>query len=93
MEMMKGQMNIQDQFLNRIRRDRIRVTIELTQGRKIEGIIASFDNFSLLLRGENDQLIYKHAISSISVGGRIDFETADTHPAASASKGGPKAAG
>ncbi len=72
--MMKNQMNIQDQFLNRIRRDRTRVTMELTHGRKIEGIVLSFDNFSLLLRGESDQLIYKHAIASISVAEKIDFD-------------------
>lgn len=72
--MMKNQMNIQDQFLNRIRRDRIRVTMELTHGRKLEGTLLSFDNFSLLVRGESDQLIYKHAIVSISVAEKLDFE-------------------
>ncbi len=71
--MIKNQINIQDQFLNQIRRDRTRVTIELITGQKIEGIIMSFDNFSLILRGEEDQLIYKHAVSSISVGEKIDF--------------------
>ena len=65
MEMTRTQINVQDQFLNRIRRDRMRVTIELTTGRKIEGIVLSFDNFSLLVRGESDQLIYKHAISTV----------------------------
>ena len=87
--MMKNQMNIQDQFLNRIRRDRIRVTMELTHGRKIEGIVLSFDNFSLLLRGESDQLIYKHAIASISIAEKIDFEATGTPPAPPASKAGP----
>ena len=72
--MIKDQVNIQDQFLNRVRRDRIHMTMELTNGRKVEGIILSFDNFSLIVRGESDQLIYKHAISSISVGGKIDLE-------------------
>ena len=86
---MKNQMNIQDQFLNRIRRDRIRVTMELTHGRKIEGIVLSFDNFSLLLRGESDQLIYKHAIASISVAEKIDFEATGAPPATPASKVGP----
>ena len=71
--MIKNQMNVQDQFLNRIRRDRLRVTIELTTGLKLEGIILSFDNFSLILRGESDQLIYKHAISTISVSEKLDF--------------------
>ncbi|MGB9629242.1 MAG: RNA chaperone Hfq [Thermodesulfobacteriota bacterium] len=71
--MVKNQINIQDQFLNRIRRDKIHVTIDLVNGQKVEGIIISFDNFSLILRGENDQLIYKHAISSISLGQKLDL--------------------
>ncbi len=71
--MIKNQINIQDQFLNRIRRDRIRVIVELMSGQKIEGIMTSFDNFSLILRGEADQLIYKHAISSISLGEKLEF--------------------
>jgi host factor-I protein len=73
MAMMKTQINIQDQFLNRIRRDRSHVIIELTTGRKIEGVIVGFDNFSLILRGENDQLIYKHAICSISPKEKLEF--------------------
>ena len=71
--MMKTQINIQDQFLNRIRRDRSHVIVELTTGRKIEGIILGFDNFCLILRGEADQLVYKHAISSISPGEKLEF--------------------
>jgi len=69
----KNQVNMQDQFLNKVRKDRIRVSIELTTGRKLEGILQSFDNFSLILRGESDQLIYKHAISTISVNMKLDF--------------------
>jgi host factor-I protein len=49
------------------------VTVELTGGQKIEGIIVSFDNFSIVLRGEGDRLIYKHAISSISLGEKFEF--------------------
>ncbi|MBP1699147.1 MAG: hfq [Deltaproteobacteria bacterium] len=71
--MMKTQMNIQDQFLNRVRRDRKQVVIEMTTGHKIEGVILSFDNFCIVLRGEADRLIYKHAICSISPGERIEF--------------------
>ena len=71
--MMKNQINIQDQFLNRVRRDRIRVTVELISGQKIEGTVMSFDNFSIVLRREGDQLIYKHAISSISLGEKMEF--------------------
>ena len=71
--MIKTQINIQDQFLNRVRRDRKHVVMELTTGRKIEGVILSFDNFCIILRGEADQLVYKHAICSISPGERIEF--------------------
>lgn len=70
---MKNQINIQDQFLNRIRRDRIHIVIELTTGRKIEGVLVSFDNFCIILRGETDQLIYKHAICSVSPGQKLEF--------------------
>jgi len=71
--MMKNQINIQDQFLNRIRRDRKRVVVELTTGHKIEGVILSFDNFCIILRGESDELVYKHAICSICPGEKIEF--------------------
>jgi host factor-I protein len=70
---MKDQMNIQDQFLNRIRRDRKHVVIELTTGQKMEGVVLSFDNFCIILRGQTDQLVYKHAICSISPGEKIEF--------------------
>ena len=73
MSVMKNQINVQDQFLNRVRRDRNHVTVELMTGQKIDGIILSFDNFSLILRAEGDQLIYKHAIVSISLGEKLEF--------------------
>ena len=76
MSVAKNQINVQDQFLNRVRRDRHRVAVELMGGQRIEGIIVSFDNFSLIVRGETDQLIYKHAISSISPKEKLEiFET------------------
>jgi host factor-I protein len=71
--MIKNQINVQDQFLNRLRRDRNHVVVELMTGRSLEGIIHSFDNFCLVLRGEADQLIYKHAISTISPGEKLEF--------------------
>ncbi len=63
--MVRNHINIQDQFLNRMRKERITVIVELITGEKIEGQIISFDNFSLILRNENERLIYKHAISSV----------------------------
>ena len=63
--MVRNHINIQDQFLNRMRKERVTIVIELITGEKIEGQITSFDNFSLIVRNENEQLIYKHAISSV----------------------------
>jgi host factor-I protein len=73
MEMMKNQINVQDQYLNRVRRDRNHVIVELVTGHKIEGGILSFDNFCIIIRGEGDQLVYKHAISSISLRDKLEF--------------------
>jgi len=65
--MSKQIVNVQDQFLNRIRRERIRVTIDLVSGSCGEGMVTSFDNFCLILNdGYTSHLIYKHAVSMIS---------------------------
>lgn len=62
------QQNVQDAFLNNLRKDRINVTIYLMGGVKLTGKIRSFDKFSLVLESGNlEQLIFKHAISTISV--------------------------
>jgi host factor-I protein len=59
--------NIQDAFLNTARRERSLVTIYLMHGAKLTGRIKSFDKFSVLLEsGSQEQLIFKHAISTIS---------------------------
>jgi host factor-I protein len=71
--MNKNQVNIQDQFLNRVRRDRLQVSLGLVTGQKMEGVILGFDNFSVMFRGDSDHLIYKHAISSISVREKLDL--------------------
>ncbi len=60
--------NIQDAFLNTVRREKSTVTIYLLSGAKLLGKIRSFDKFSLLLESASqDQLIFKHAISTIAV--------------------------
>jgi len=60
--------NIQDAFLNTIRREKTVVTIYLLSGAKLLGKIRSFDKFSVLLEsGSQEQLIFKHAISTITV--------------------------
>lgn len=59
--------NIQDAFLNTVRREKGTVTIYLLHGAKLTGRIKSFDKFSVLLEtGSQEQLIFKHAISTIS---------------------------
>ena len=58
--------NLQETFLNQLRKDKLSVTIFLINGVKLQGIITWFDNFSVLLRREGTvQLVYKHAISTI----------------------------
>ena len=58
--------NLQDQFLNHLRRDKTPVTMFLVKGVKLQGIVTWFDNFSILLRRDGQsQLVYKHAISTI----------------------------
>jgi host factor-I protein len=58
--------NVQDVFLNHVRKNKTAVTVFLVNGVKLQGNITSFDNFSLLLRREaHTQLVYKHAVSTI----------------------------
>jgi host factor-I protein len=64
--MAKAPFNIQDQYLNQSRKERIKIVINMMSGDKLEGYIKSFDNFSVLLDSSGDILIYKHAISTIT---------------------------
>lgn len=58
--------NLQDQFLNLLRKNKTPVTMFLVKGVKLQGIVTWFDNFSILLRRDGQsQLVYKHAISTI----------------------------
>jgi len=64
---LKPQLNQQDALLNVVRRDSIFVTIYLTNGLPLRGTIKGFDNFTILLESEGkQQLVYKHAISTIT---------------------------
>lgn len=64
--MAKAPFNIQDQYLNQSRKERIKVAVRLMSGEKLEGYIKSFDNFSVLMEIQGDMLIYKHSISTIT---------------------------
>ena len=66
--------NLQDMFLNSLRRSKTPVTMFLVKGVKLQGIITWFDNFSVLLRRDGQaQLIYKHAISTIMPAQPLDL--------------------
>jgi host factor-I protein len=65
--------NLQDVFLNHLRREKMPVTMFLVKGVKLQGIVTWFDNFSILLRRDGQsQLVYKHAISTIMPSQPID---------------------
>jgi host factor-I protein len=68
------QQNLQDSFLNHVRKQKVPVTIFLVNGVKLQGVITWFDNFCLLLRRDaQSQLVYKHAISTIMPGAPIQL--------------------
>src|SRR5262245_45443977 len=75
--------NLQDTFLNHVRKSKIPLTIFLVNGVKLQGVVTWFDNFCVLLRRDgHSQLVYKHAISTIMPGHPIQlFEGADEPPA------------
>jgi host factor-I protein len=62
--MAKGQ-SLQDPFLNALRKERIPVSIYLVNGIKLQGQVESFDQFVVLLKNSVNQMVYKHAISTI----------------------------
>ena len=70
--------DVQSDFLNDIRKNKVSVTVFLVNGVKLQGIITWFDNFSLLLRRDgHTQLIYKHAVSTIMPSTPVDIETSE----------------
>lgn len=76
---MEKQQNLQDTFLNFVRKNKIPLTIFLVNGVKLQGVVTWFDNFCVLLRRDGiSQLVYKHAISTIMPGHPIQmFDPAD----------------
>ncbi len=65
--MNKNNINLQDVFLNQVRKEHIPVTIYLTNGFQLKGMVKGFDNFTVVLDSEGkQQLVYKHAISTVS---------------------------
>jgi len=65
--MTKPQINLQDAFLNQVRKENIPVTIFLVNGFQLKGMVRGFDNFTVILESDGKQLmVYKHAISTVS---------------------------
>ena len=73
---MKQSVNIQDQFLNVVRKEKIQVTVFLTNGFQLRGLIKAFDNFTVVLDSDGkQQLVYKHAISTFVPQRTVSLQT------------------
>ena len=67
--------NLQDTFLNSVRRSKTPLTVFLVNGVKLQGVVTWFDNFCVLLRRDGQsQLVYKHAISTVMPMGPIQLQ-------------------
>ncbi len=65
--MTKPQINLQDAFLNQVRKENIPVTIYLVNGFQLKGMVKGFDNFTVILEFDGkQQMVYKHAVSTIT---------------------------
>lgn len=72
--MNKPSINLQDVFLNQVRKEHLPVTIYLTNGFQLKGTVKGFDNFTVILDTDGrQQLVYKHAISTISPMKLVNF--------------------
>ena len=81
--MSEKQQNLQDTFLNAVRKSKSSVTIFLVNGVKLQGNITWFDNFCVLLRRDGQaQLVYKHAISTVMPMGPIQLQEQEIAPEA-----------
>jgi len=76
--MMKKTANLQDLFLTRARRQNVPLTVFLVNGFQMRGVVTGFDSFTVVLESENrQQMIYKHAISTIAPAQGIDLHEAE----------------
>ena len=74
--------NLQDIFLNAVRKNKTPLTVFLVNGVKLQGVVSWFDNFCVLLKGEGrpPQLVYKHAISTVVPGRAVNFQANEAEP-------------
>lgn len=74
---MSKALNLQESFLNTLRKERVPVSIFLKNGIKLQGTIASFDQYLVMLKNVETQAVYKHAISTISPSRDVKFSVID----------------
>ena len=75
---MKTQINLQDLFLNQVRKEKTIITVFLLNGFQIKGLVTGFDSYTVVLDCEgNQELIYKHAISTIIPAKAVNFIEAE----------------
>ncbi|HBQ22637.1 MAG TPA: RNA chaperone Hfq [Alphaproteobacteria bacterium] len=73
--------NLQDTFLNAVRKQKVSVTVFLVNGVKLQGMVTWFDNFCLLLKRDGQaQLVYKHAISTVMPSGPVVLQEDEDQP-------------
>ncbi len=76
--MNKVNINLQDVFLNQVRKEHINITIFLVNGFQLKGLVKGFDNYTIVLDSEGkQQLVYKHAVSTIIPMKQINFSFSD----------------
>ncbi len=71
--------SLQDNYLNQLRKDKMPVIVYLTNGVRLKGTIKGFDSFVILLKDVNQQLVYKHAVSTIVPERDLDIRFEDQH--------------
>ncbi len=71
--------SLQDNYLNQLRKDKMPVIVYLTNGVRLKGTIKGFDSFVILLKDANQQLVYKHAVSTIVPERDLDIRFEDQH--------------
>ena len=71
--------SLQDNYLNQLRKDKMPVIVYLTNGVRLKGTVKAFDNFVILLKDVSQQLVYKHAVSTIVPERDLDIRFEDQH--------------
>ncbi|NMB03933.1 MAG: RNA chaperone Hfq [Tissierellia bacterium] len=71
---MRSNVNLQDAFLNKVRKDRLMITVYLVSGYQFRGLVKGFDNYTVVIDSDGtQQMIYKHAISTLVPARPVNF--------------------